>query len=109
MRSVSCLEWGRRLYGAIWYSFTLNYRSTKSIPTTAFRTITAATQHSATTDGHIQPTRNEISRLVTTTIHPTMHTDPLRWSAWRRRHQYCARTSGKPPPNNQRHDQQLEY
>ena len=59
----------------------------------AFLTIAAAIQDPAP-DGYIPLTRNEISRLLTTTItQPARHANPLRWSAWRRRHQYRARTS----------------
>jgi len=58
----------------------------------AFLTITAATQDPAP-DGYIPLTRNEISRLLTMIIQPARHPDPLRWSAWRRRHQHRARTS----------------
>ena len=56
--------------------------------------------------------RNEISRLLTTMIIGQPGTpNPLHWSARHRRRQHApgpATTSGKSPPNDERHDPQLE-
>jgi SRSO17 transposase len=72
---------------ASWYRWV-----TLAMLAAAFLAIAAATQDPAP-DGYIPLTRNEISRLLTTIIQPARHADPLRWSAWRRRHQHRARTS----------------
>ena len=59
----------------------------------AFLTLAAAAQDAAP-QGQIPLTRNEVSRLLSAMIvHPAGHADPLRWSTWRRRHQYRARVS----------------
>jgi hypothetical protein len=61
----------------------------------AFLTITAAGHASHPPPGGQVPlTRNEIARLLTTSITwPARDTGyRLRWSAWRRRHQHRART-----------------
>jgi SRSO17 transposase len=60
----------------------------------AFLTIAAATEHAPVPAGQIPLTRNEIARLFAALIIQPAH-DPARrlhWSAWRRRHQYRART-----------------
>jgi SRSO17 transposase len=58
----------------------------------AFLTIATAAQDAAP-DGQIPLTRNELSRLFAATTQPARNANPLRWSTWRRRHQYRARTS----------------
>ena len=61
----------------------------------AFLTIAAATEHtSPPPEDQIPLTRNEIaalfSALIIDPVKDTRHR--LRWSAWRRRHQYRAKT-----------------
>jgi hypothetical protein len=75
---------------ASWYRWV-----TLAMLAAAFLAVTAATERARQPgpDGQIPLTRNEISRLLTTIIRPARHADPLRWSAWRRRHQYRAQTS----------------
>jgi SRSO17 transposase len=62
----------------------------------AFLTITAAAEHAAGAppDGQIPLTRNEIGHLFATLITWPLRDlwHRLRWSNWRRRHQYRART-----------------
>jgi SRSO17 transposase len=72
---------------ASWYRWV-----TLAMLAAAFLTIAAATEDPAP-DGYIPLTRNEISHLLTMIIQPASYADPLRWSAWRRRHQHRARTS----------------
>jgi SRSO17 transposase len=73
-----------------WYRWT-----TLAMLASAFLTIAAASEHtrSPAPAGHIPLTRNEIARLFTALIiQPATGTwHRLRWSAWRRRHQYRAR------------------
>ena len=60
----------------------------------AFLAVTAATEHTRQPPprGQIPLTRNETARLLATLISSPQHpaTHRLRWSAWRRRHQYRA-------------------
>ena len=78
----------------------------------AFLTITAATQDPAP-DGHIPLTRNEISRLLTTMIIQPAGA-PTRCAGRRSADGINtapgpATTSGKPPPDNERHDLRRGY
>jgi hypothetical protein len=63
----------------------------------AFLTIAAAAEHAShpPPDGQVPLTRNEITRLLAALIiQPARDTGHrLHWSAWRRSHQYRARTS----------------
>jgi hypothetical protein len=69
---------------------------TLAMAAAAVLTIAAALEHarSPDPDGLIPLTRNEIAHLLATTIvrpaHDTSHR--MRWSGWRRRHQYRSRT-----------------
>ena len=73
---------------ASWYRWV-----TLAMLAAAFLTLAAAAQDAAP-QGQIPLTRNEVSRLLSAMIvHPAGHADPLRWSTWRRRHQYRARVS----------------
>jgi len=76
---------------ASWYRWT-----TLAMLALAFLSIAAATEHACRPPppGQIPLTRNEIATLFATlVIEPARETrHRLRWSAWRRRHQYRART-----------------
>jgi SRSO17 transposase len=76
---------------ASWYRWT-----TLAMLALAFLSIAAATEHACRPPppGQIPLTRNEIATLFATlVIQPARETrHRLRWSAWRRRHQYRART-----------------
>jgi SRSO17 transposase len=68
--------------------------TTLAILAAAFLTLTAATARaSPPPDGQIPLTRNEIARLLTASvIRPAQDTaECLRWSRWRRQHQYRSR------------------
>jgi hypothetical protein len=75
----------------------------------AFLAVTAATEHTHQPPprGQIPLTRNETARLLATLISSPQRpaTHRLRWSAWRRRHQYRARTSttSANPASNEDH------
>jgi hypothetical protein len=75
---------------ASWYRWT-----TLAMLACAFLTIAAATEHACDPEpgGQIPLTRNEIARLLATLITgPVRYAwHRLRWSAWRRRHQFRAR------------------
>jgi SRSO17 transposase len=74
-----------------WYRW-----ATLAMLAAAFLAVTATTERARhpAPHGQVPLTRNEISRLFTVTIiQPARHASPLRWSAWRRRHQHRARTS----------------
>jgi hypothetical protein len=57
----------------------------------AFLSIAAATEHACrpAPAGQVPLTRNEIAALIINPVRDTRHR--LRWSAWRRRHQYRAK------------------
>ena len=80
----------------------------------AFLTIAAATEHtSPPPEDQIPFTRNEIAALFSALlIEPARDTGTgLRWSAWRRRRQHCAKpatTSGK-SASHEDYEIQLEY